>query len=204
MGWGYNISVALCSSINLQAVYMAPPRTHPLKEACRHELNINELARAGVIRPGADGLLSFPDGSQVGFYVWQYDTAHYDDATHAFPGGIRLTGEGGLHEIGLAWSGCNYGGQRPWFLCPSCNGRVAKLFEYGQGFRCRKCIDYRYRSQSRGKVWRLLDKANQLRSRLEPDETRPKGMHKRTYGQLLDEIGDLDRVALSIVASRFE
>lgn len=202
--WGYNIRVALCSRINLQAVYMAPPRTHTLREACRRSLDINALSREGMIRPGANGLLSFPDGAQFGFHVWQYDTAHYEDASQAFPGGMRLTGEGVMHEIGLAWSGCHYGGERPWFLCPACNGRVAKLFDYGRGFQCRQCHDYRYRSQSRGQVWRLLDKANKLRARLEPDETRPKGMHGRTYQRLLEEITELDMRSLGIIASRFE
>ena len=181
---------------------MAPPRTHPLREVCRRHLDINALAREGVIRPGTQGYFSFPDGSQFGFYVWQHDHAHYEDATQAFPGGIRLTGEGDLHEIGLAWSGCHYGGQRPWFLCPACNGRVAKLFDYGRGgFQCRQCHDYRYRSQSRGQVWRLLDKANKLRARLGPDETRPRGMHERTYRRLLDDIAELDMRSLACFSS---
>lgn len=157
-----------------------------------------------MVQPGAQGLFSFSDGSQLGFYVWQNDSAHYDDATHAFVGGLRLTGEGGLHEIDLTWSSCNFGAERPWFACPKCHRRATKMFDFGRGFECRKCANFRYRSQSRGQAWRLLDKANKRRARLGPDEEKPKGMHWRTYERLHEDIAELDMRSLDIVASRFE
>ena len=181
---------------------MAPPRIYRLKESCRRELDINALVRGRFIQPGAQGLISFGDGTQFGFFVWQTEGAHYEEAVQAFPGGVRLTGENGLHEIGLAWSACHYGGERPWFLCPECNRRVVKLVDYGEGFQCRHCADYRYRSQSIGPARKLLSKANKLRARLNPDETRPRGMHHKTYELLCQQIGELDMQAFDIVAAR--
>lgn len=42
----------------------------------------------------------------------------------------------------------NYGGQRWWFRCPSCDGRVRKLFlpPGGSSFGCRHCHRLTYRS----------------------------------------------------------
>ena len=38
----------------------------------------------------------------------------------------------------LSWTLCQYGGARPWFLCPSCRRRVAILYG-GAVFACRHC-----------------------------------------------------------------
>ena len=38
-------------------------------------------------------------------------------------------------EIFFAWTSCNYGGKRQWFVCPKCNKRVAILYG-GRYFRC--------------------------------------------------------------------
>lgn len=42
---------------------------------------------------------------------------------------------------------CQYGGQRLWFECPSCQGRAAVLYQGSGDFRCRKCLNLGYASQ---------------------------------------------------------
>ncbi len=53
----------------------------------------------------------------------------------------------------LVWTPCNFGGFRPWFVCPGegCGRRVAILYGPGQGqMLCRHCRNLNYASQSMG------------------------------------------------------
>jgi hypothetical protein len=48
--------------------------------------------------------------------------------------------------VPLEWMPCHLGGNRPWFGCPSCGRRVAKLYG-GAVFACRHCWHLNYTSQ---------------------------------------------------------
>ena len=37
-------------------------------------------------------------------------------------------------QIRVSWTGCNYGGARPWMHCPLCQRRIARLFKGMGGF----------------------------------------------------------------------
>ena len=63
------------------------------------------------------------------------------------PGQERL-GAGPLY-LRLAWTPCNYGGSRPWFLCPGCDRRAAILYVEGGRLLCRPCLGLSYPSQRR-------------------------------------------------------
>lgn len=39
---------------------------------------------------------------------------------------------------------CNYGGERIWFRCPSCDRRCAVVYGAGRYFACRKCYNLGY------------------------------------------------------------
>jgi hypothetical protein len=88
--------------------------------------------------------------------------------------------------VDLAWTACNFGGERPWFLCPrvGCGRRVAVLYGPGRYFLCRHCCDLSYQSQRDNKMYRALHRAQNIRRRLggsanimEPFPEKPKGMH---------------------------
>lgn len=87
----------------------------------------------------------------------------------------------------LAWTPCNFGGSRPWFVCPGegCGRRVAILYgpEPGQ-LLCRHCRDLTYESQRTWYLGRAEWRTEMARSRLAPDGGRPKGMHHTTYVRL--------------------
>ena len=102
--------------------------------------------------------------------------------------------------MSLEWTPCNFGGERPWFVCPgvvnriACGRRVAILYGPGKYFLCRHCYDLRYESQREDKNNRALRRAQKIRTRLggsanmmEPFPERPKGMHHDTYMRLLWE-----------------
>ncbi len=101
-----------------------------------------------------------------------------------------------LNSIRIFWIRCNYGGKRPWFICPgyngrSCGRRVAILYCNGLYFRCRHCFDLTYQSRNESRFDRSLRKARKVRTRLgasrdlfEPIIAKPKGMHWETFETL--------------------
>ena len=48
--------------------------------------------------------------------------------------------------VPLTWTVCNFGGERPWFVCSGagCVRRVAVLYGPGKHFLCRHCYDLTY------------------------------------------------------------
>lgn len=96
---------------------------------------------------------------------------------------------------------CNFGGKRPWFICPgvfngrACKRRVVKLYRRDGCFLCRHCHDLTYEArQSRNRYAVTLRRCQSIRRRLggstnlmEPFPKRPKGMHFKTYMKLLQE-----------------
>ena len=102
--------------------------------------------------------------------------------------------------VELDWTPCNFGNERPWFLCPGlvngvrCGRRVAVLYCPGRYFLCRHCYDLAYESQRENEMHRALRRAQAIRERLggsanmtEPFPEKPKGMHWRTYERLFWE-----------------
>jgi hypothetical protein len=95
--------------------------------------------------------------------------------------------------VALTWTACNFGGERPWFICPGagCGRRVAVLYGPGRYFLCRHCYDLVYESQRENEMHRALRRAQTIRERLggsanmtKPFPEKQKGMHWRTYDRL--------------------
>lgn len=93
-------------------------------------------------------------------------------------------------SISIARTPCHFGGYRPWFLCPGdhCGKRVAIL--YGpHSMLCRHCLGMAYQSQREDQFQRMLRKLRAIEAKYpkpayasNPEtQTRPKGMHHRTF-----------------------
>lgn len=101
------------------------------------------------------------------------------------------------YAIGLTWTGCTFGGRRPWFLCPEngCRRRVARLYLSRTGiFTCRHCNQLVYACQSESASDRAARRADKIRERLGWEAGtlngkggKPKGMHRSTYERLVEE-----------------
>lgn len=96
----------------------------------------------------------------------------------------------------------NYGGVRPWFVCPECDTRRRKLYlppRRGAGrYLCRECYDLGYRSsrtsgnkmeRAEQRYRKAFAKADAENRRPHPNNrphtpTRPKGMHQETFEEL--------------------
>ncbi len=54
-----------------------------------------------------------------------------------------------VERLRLTWTPCNYGGSRPWFICPGdgCGRRVAIVYGPTSPLLCRRCNGLSYTSQ---------------------------------------------------------
>jgi hypothetical protein len=96
-------------------------------------------------------------------------------------------------NVRISWTPCALGGERPWFHCPGCGQRIAKLYWGGERnrYRCRHCLgNPPYGSQTKSASGRRLYAAQKLRLRLgsysfnDATPERPFGMQRRTYNRL--------------------
>jgi len=100
------------------------------------------------------------------------------------------------YRVPIDWTACNFGGGRPWFLCPGrrCGRRSALLYLGGGCFLCRSCQDLSCASQrERNSSVPALHRCQRIRTKLggspnirEPFPDKPKGMHWKTYWRLYE------------------
>lgn len=110
------------------------------------------------------------------------------------------------YPVPITWTPCHLGGNRPWFLCPCCGRRVAKLYS-STLFACRHCLRLNYRSQQASKRDRPCGRSWDLRRALGCDEgflslpaefiSKPKGMHWRTFERKVELLKEVDARALA-------
>lgn len=173
-----------------------------LAEDCLN-IDVRQLNRKGCLEPGQRLSWKWQNGSNI-------TIATEPGAIELFYGISRngLPREDVHTEIPLSWSSCNYGRERPWFICPGkgCGRRVAKLYLAGKYFLCRHCHELAYSSQREGKEFRSLNKARKIYRRLGVNNcndlfitSKPKGMHWRTYQKLVDEAQSLELESLSAI-----
>jgi hypothetical protein len=162
-------------------------------EECR-SLDVRRLHREGLLKSG--NLFSWR-WSRAGQEVASIGAFAYQDKLVLYYRS-KFSGEWEdvKEPVSLEWTTCNFGGERPWFVCPGdrCARRVAKLYGPGKHFLCRHCYDLRYESQREDKPHRALRRAQNIRTQLggsanmmEPFPDKPKGMHHDTYVRLFLE-----------------
>ena len=185
------------------------PLGKDLVEGCP-ALDVRDLHRGRRLEPGGRYLWTWRHGD---LEILSVGITALDDAVElAYPPG----GEGGRrerHVVPLDWTACNFGGERPWFVCPrvTCGRRVAVLYGPGRYFLCRHCYDLRYESQREDKKDRALRRAQKISMRLggsadmlEPFPQRPKGMHHDTYMRLFWEHHEAEMQHLAGMRERLD
>ena len=138
------------------------------------ELDINDCKRRGYIKPGStEAVIRF-----------------------------SLLGENFVNRYLIAWSHCNYGGQRPWFVCYNCGQKVGKLYKLHirSPFWCRRCHNLTHKSSqiSGDNFSQAIHKIETLKRKLKargreiaaasPIPSKPKGMHWSTYFNILEQL----------------
>jgi hypothetical protein len=178
------------------------------KTLAEHCLNIDvrHLNRKGSLAPGKRYYWKWQDGNNIVIET-------LPEAIELFYGISRneQPREDVHTKVPLSWSSCNYGGKRPWFICPGkgCGRRVVKLYLAGNYFLCRHCHDLVYSSQRERKEFRLLNKAQKIYRRLGVNNCddlliacKPKGMHQSTYWKLVEEAQELELESLYAISRR--
>ncbi len=174
-------------------------------------LDVRRLHRYGQLQPGRRDSSSWLRNGKPSGSI-SHRAVGYGSRAKALVLEYRLTTNGQIEEVEqrvwLAWTPCNYGGARPWLLCPRCGRRVAILYA-GHRFYCRRCHDLAYSSTRESVIDRGIYKAQAIRKRLggsgdltQPFPPKPKGMHWHTYYRLEDEARDAYHSALLGMANR--
>jgi hypothetical protein len=153
---------------------------------------------AGMIPPpGARrGAAWMQDSREIGFAVL---ATHEDNNQITLDARWRDAGGGRWHTtcqaIEIIRSPRNFGGSQAYFRCPACSRRARKLYAAAGSIACRQCGGLTYQSQREGLFLRRLARADKIRERLggapgalAPFPPRPKGMWRRTYARLRDEV----------------
>jgi hypothetical protein len=168
-------------------------------EECR-SLDVRRLHREGLLKPGR--LFSWTwsragrEVASIGAFVEGEECPERVVLLFRHKRGLGTDCEDVQQPVELDWTPCNFGGKRPWFLCPGIRygRRVAVLHAAGKYFLCRHCCDLCYERQREDKVGRALRRAQKIRKRLggsaymtEPFPEKPKGTHHDTYMRLFWE-----------------
>lgn len=123
----------------------------------------------------------------------QIDIRKLAKMVDAIPNVFDLHGE----RIVTTWTNTNFGGQRQWFLCPSCERRCAIIYRRDNAplWCCRVCGGGRFITETQSPRQRMLHKALKIRQRLGqknaalgfPFPPKPPRMHTVTYQRIREE-----------------
>lgn len=112
-------------------------------------------------------------------------------------GYVVLAG-GSLAE--LEWRPCHFGGYRPYFKCPRCQGRCCILYrcrvdgKSAGSYGCQKCLGMVHPVENEGKLERAVRRNNKAFKRQGYDPTQPEGkplwMRWPTWRRLSEEVAE--------------
>jgi len=103
----------------------------------------------------------------------------------------------------------HFGGERIWFRCPGCGGRVRFLYVGIHYIGCRQCLRLLYPSQYENDIGRGFSRLRKATGRLRLDaflqsnSAKPKGMHAVTFIRLLERQRAEQERLREMVARRF-
>jgi hypothetical protein len=172
-------------------------------EECR-SLDVRRLHREGQLQPGHRFSWSWSRAGRqtasIAGVVLGASRPEWVVLMFRHRGGPSAEWEDVQQPVALEWTPCNFGGERPWFICSGvvngvrCGRKVAVLHAAGKWFLCRHCYDLGYETQREDKTYRAFRRAQKIRERLggsanmtESFPEKPKGMHRRTYERLFWE-----------------
>jgi len=169
-------------------------------------LDVRALHRAGVLTPGRSCRWEWKRRGAVVATIG-IEAESRDRVRLRYQVTVRGEREAKDYAVLITWTPCHLGGERPWFLCPCCGRRVAKLYAH-RIFACRHCLRLNYRSQQQSKSDRCWSQFWAARNSLNRDEDlkllparhipKPKGMHWKTYDK---KVAKIERLELSACRS---
>lgn len=154
-------------------------------------LDIRKLHRAGLLIPGRTfGWQWLINGKPISDIELRVETGRVI-LSYKYRGHRDTNWEDVKQSVSLSKTSCNFGGTRPWWLCPTCGRRVAVLYSPGKLYACRHCSSLAYSCQRETADDRAMRRADNIRRRLgwpigiaNPKGAKPKKMHWATYERL--------------------
>src|ERR671917_1551262 len=172
-----------------------------------HSVDVRYLHREGLLKPGRWFSLRWSRSDrETGSIRGVVEGAERPEQVillYRYRGGLGGEWEDVLERVSLDWTACNFGGERPSFMCPGtgCGRRGAILYGPGKYFLCRHCYDLVYESQRENEMHRALHRAQTIRERLRGSANmtksfpeKPKRMHHETYWRLREEHDEAEMV----------
>ena len=175
---------------------LKPRGSRPLIEDVP-EFSVLKCVRGDALRKGIKSTVAwhFRDGDSI---TLDYRMRSGDEAWH-----VEKT------DIELDFTPVHLGGERAWFLCPTCGRRCISLYWLGR-FECRKCHDLVYQTARVDSLRRLGVRLDKVRTKLNGTviagaffPRRPKGMHHRKYAKLDTEQREIERQMWRKAVARF-
>jgi len=190
------------------------PNYQKLEAESLLRLDMRELSKLGYLATGYSGTITWSSSngkkSSISFscrlesFVLNYRVRERDDDWES----INQT-------IGVLSTECHFGGERSWWVCGNCQRRKLVLYLGGKYFYCRDCLGVTYSSQGYDMKNRLQAKAAKIKDRLGIEESwnierkvyhfdRPKGMHQKTFSQLMRTANESIDASESLWDERFK
>lgn len=163
------------------------PATHVKAEHCK-SIDVRRWHREGIFAGRHMGSWQWTDG-QTGERL---ATIGYRSEGTSVALDYLIDGKDCSQRVRLTHSACNYGGARPWFICPIRGERVAVLYLRAGRFACRHCQRLAYASQSDDAIGRGWRRQAKLEARLGENWSRPSGMRHATHERILEKIFDCE------------
>ncbi len=175
------------------------PAMHAKAEHCRR-IDVRRWQREGVLRNGCAGSWQWTD-AETGE---RRATIGYKSDGFSVMLNYSIDGRDCSQRVRLSDSSCNYGGKRPWFVCPIRGERVAVLYLRAGRFACRNCQRLAYASQSGDAIDRSWQRQRRIEAKLGDHGRRPNGMHHATHARLLTMIYDCEEQRDAALCVHFE
>lgn len=161
------------------------------------QVKVGDLAKMGALTEGWKARLSWGDATCEDM------RGEYAEDTLRLSWKVETEDKDGHYVVSIpiriSWSPCNYGGQRPWLLCPYCGRRVSALHlsSNARQLACRHCFRMTYATRNTDDQDRLHIRRRKLFRRLGAKGSidrytriprRPKGMWRSTYDRIKEQI----------------
>ncbi|MFN7822754.1 MAG: hypothetical protein ACK5PO_07370 [Bacteroidota bacterium] len=166
-------------------------------------LKTDQVLAIDARRWAREGILGTP--GRCGSWGWRLNGEPLASLTYASQGHqVTVSTEQVWQVLEVERTPCHYGGTRAWFRCPTCTRRVAIVYwRGGRSFGCRVCWQLAYRSQSQDALARSISREARITARLTEPGLRPKGMHRKTFARILEEVERCDAAFYGALAVRF-
>ena len=120
------------------------------------EIDVNWCNDNELLEPGQSGVLTWTrdrDGEEVASVGYTYRGGPAEALVLFYTITPNRGNDGPRdvrYSVPIEYTECNFGGERPWFRCPVCDDRVAKLYKTPRRdeYACRECGDLLYKSQT--------------------------------------------------------